>query len=307
MPVKIPSGLPAYDILAKENIFVMDQNRAETQDIRPLDIALLNLMPTKKATETQLMRLLGNSPLQVNMTLITTASYSPRNVEKEYLDAFYKTFDELKHRQFDGLVVTGAPIEHLEFEDVVYWKELVEIMDWAKENVYSTFFICWGAQAALYHYYGVKKVPLKKKLFGVFPHKVLDPLNKLMRGFDDIFYAPHSRHTTVTLESVSAVPELDILSVSDEAGFYLAASKDSRSVFSTGHSEYDALTLDTEYKRDLNLGLKIEMPINYYPDNNPEKTPAVTWRSHANILYTNWLNYFVYQETPYDISKIKHL
>ncbi len=307
MPVKIPNGLPAIEILSNENIFVMDASRADTQDIRPLSIAILNLMPTKKTTETQLMRVLGNSPLQVNVTLLRTASYESRHTDKEYLKTFYRTFDEVKNQQFDGLVITGAPVEKMEFEGVTYWNELVEVMDWAKENVFSTFYICWAAQAALYHFYGIKKHPLKQKLFGVFPHKPLNKNHKLLRGFDDTFFVPHSRHTEVRAADIKKEPRLELLSTSEEAGFYLAASRDGRQVFVTGHSEYDQRTLETEYRRDLDAGLPIEVPKNYYPDDNPAKPPRVLWRGHGNLLYANWLNYVVYQETPFDVEKIKEI
>ena len=304
MPVKIPDGLPAIEALAAENIFVMTQQRAITQDIRPLRIAILNLMPTKQATETQLLRLLGNTPLQVEITLLHTDSYISKNTERAYLDTFYRTFDEVKNEPFDGLVITGAPVEQLNFEDVRYWDELVKIMDWANENVFSTMFICWAAQAALHHYYGVEKQPLPAKLFGIFPHTVQSRGHKLLRGFDDVFYAPHSRHTTIRVADVANVPDLDILAVSDRAGLYLAASKDGSRVFVTGHSEYDVDTLEKEYLRDVQAGLPIEPPENYYEGNDVHAAPRLLWRAHGALLFANWLNYFVYQETPYDIGSI---
>ena len=307
MPVKIPAGLPAIEILSQENIFVMDSTRADTQDIRPLSIAILNLMPTKKATETQLMRLLGNTPLQVNITLLRTASYESRNTESEYLQTFYRTFDTIKNTQFDGLIVTGAPVEQMSFEDVAYWSELTEVMDWAKENVFSSFYICWAAQAALYRFYGIPKHPLEHKLFGVFPHVPLNPRHKLLRGFDDVFYVPHSRHTEVRRSDIEREPRLELLAASDTAGFYLAASTDGRSVFATGHSEYDPRTLETEYLRDQSAGLPIKPPENYYPDNDLTQPPRVSWRAHGNQLFGNWLNYFVYQETPFDVNRIKNI
>jgi homoserine O-succinyltransferase len=305
MPVKIPNGLPAYDILSSENIFVMTEERAVTQDIRPLRIAALNLMPTKTVTETQLLRLLGNTSLQVELVLLRTASYQPRNTDHNHLDAFYRTFDEVKDEQFDGLIITGAPVEQMPFEEVAYWKELTQVLDWATQNVFSTLFICWGAQAALYYYYGIDKQPLPKKLFGVYPHTVENRTHRLLRGFDDMFYAPHSRHTTVRLSEVQAHPALEVLATSEQAGLYLAASRDGRRVFVTGHGEYDRETLELEYKRDVAAGLPIEPPLNYYPDNDCTKPPRVTWRAHGNMLFGNWLNYFVYQETPYEVGRIR--
>lgn len=304
MPVKIPDTLPAAQTLTAENIFIMTDNRAAMQDIRPLKIAVFNLMPTKVATETQLLRLLGNTPLQVEVTLLRTASYEPKNTDKEHLVAFYKTFDEIKDMSFDGLIITGAPVEHMEFEDVTYWEELTKLMDWADKNVFSTFFICWAAQAALYYHYGINKHPLEEKMFGIFEHKKMSNTHKLLRGFDDIFYAPHSRHTAVDVEDVMKHEELDVLSVSDKAGLYLAASKDGKRVFAMGHSEYDPRTLETEYLRDKGLGKKIAVPCNYYPDDDETQPPCVRWRGHSNLLFANWLNYFVYQETPYNIENI---
>ena len=304
MPIKIPNGLPAVDALAQENIFVMTHQRAVSQRIRPLKIAIFNLMPTKQVTETQLIRLLANTPLQVEITLLRTGSYDPKNTERAYLNSFYRTIDEVKNEHFDGLVVTGAPVEKLNFEDVLYWGELVEVMEWADENVFSTLFICWAAQAALYHYYGIKKYPLSEKMFGVFEHRIRRRGNKLLRGFDDIFYAPHSRHTTIDLEAAEKVEDLEILATSDEAGLYLAASRDGSRIFVTGHSEYDADTLEREYLRDLNAGLPIHVPCNYYPNDDPSQPPVMRWRAHGAHLFANWLNYFVYQETPFDTDEI---
>lgn len=304
MPVKIPDGLPAGDILAAENIFVMTDKRASTQDIRPLRIAILNLMPTKETTETQFLRVLGNTSLQVEITLLRTASYESTHTGLEHLQDFYRTFDEVRNERFDGLVITGAPVEQMRFEDVAYWDELVEVMDWADSNVFSTIYICWAAQAGLHHFYGLQKHPLNEKIFGVFPHHVLAPRHKLMRGFDDNFCAPHSRHTTIDVDDVQAIADIDVLAASDEAGLYLCASKDGRRVFVTGHCEYDPDTLNREYERDIAKGMHILPPKNYFPNDDPTQPPLVTWRAHGNILYGNWLNYFVYQETPYDIQSI---
>ena len=297
MPVKIPASLPAAKILTDENIFVMDDTRAMMQDIRPLKIAILNLMPTKEVTETQLLRLLGNTPLQIEVTLLTMASHQSSNTAKEYLEAFYRTFDSVKNDKYDGLIITGAPVENLPFEEVDYWNELTRIMDWSKTHVFSTLHICWGSQAALWHHYGVGKHALEEKTFGVFSHKVLNPHHKLVRGFDEAFLAPHSRHTTIRREDIDKVGELEILAESDEAGVFLVASRDGRSIFVSGHAEYDADTLAREYNRDVARGLKIDVPKHYYPDDNPEHFPPVMWRAHANLLFVNWLNYFVYQET----------
>ena len=304
MPIQIPNDLPAAGILQNENIFVMNENRAMTQDIRPLEIVLLNLMPTKIATETQLSRLLGNTPLQVHLELMHTTSHKAKNVSQEHLLTFYKSFDELKHRKFDGMVITGAPVENLAFEDVDYWDELCKIMEWSKTNVHSTFHICWGAQAGLYYHYGVQKRPLNEKMFGVFPHTADYKRSILLRGFDDEFWVPHSRHTTVLREDIEAVPGLKIIASSEEAGVYAVMSKAGRHIFITGHSEYDAETLKTEYLRDKNLGLPIKVPKNYFPGDDDTKDPIVRWRSHANLLFSNWLNYFVYQTTPYDIMTV---
>ena len=305
MPIKIPNELPATQTLQRENIFVMTETRAITQDIRPLKIAILNLMPTKIATETQLARLLGNTPLQVEVELIHTTTHESKNTSKEHLISFYKSFDEIKNQKFDGLIITGAPVEQMEFEQVEYWDELCRIMEWSKTNVNSTFHICWGAQAGLYYHYGIKKYPLEKKLFGVFPHKVEYKNSILLRGFDDTFMVPHSRHTTVHREDIEKVPELKLAASSEEAGVYAIFTPEGRQIFITGHSEYDPDTLKNEYLRDKNQGLPIDIPKNYFPDDDDTKEPISTWRSHANLLYSNWLNYFVYQTTPYDIKTIK--
>ena len=304
MPIRIPDALPAAKTLTDENIFIMSEKRALSQDIRPLEILLLNLMPTKVATETQLARMLSNTPLQVNLELIHTATHRSKNTPEEYLLRFYKTFDEVSHRNFDGLIITGAPVEQLEFEQVEYWEELCRIMEWSKTHVYSTFHICWGAQAGLYYHYGIPKLPLKEKLFGVFPHRVERRSSMLMRGFDDVFLVPHSRHTTIDRREVEKHPELKILASSDKAGIYAMATEGGRQVFVTGHSEYDALTLKAEYDRDKALGLPIRVPENYFPNDDDTQAPPLTWRSHASLLYQNWLNYFVYQTTPYDIDEI---
>ncbi len=304
MPIKIPNELPATRVLEDENIFVMTETRAITQDIRPLRILLLNLMPTKIDTETQLSRLLSNTPLQVELYLMHTATHKSQNVSEEHLTSFYRTFSEYKDEYFDGMVITGAPVEKLEFEGVDYWEELCEIMEWSKSHVHSTFHICWGAQAGLYYHYGVRKHMLDKKLFGIFPHKADYVRSILLRGFDDVFPVPHSRHTTVLREDIEKVPELKILASSEEAGVYAISSKNGRQIFITGHSEYDRGTLEREYLRDKNAGLPIGVPKNYYPNDDDTKEPMVSWRSHANLLYSNWLNYFVYQTTPYDIKKV---
>ena len=305
MPIKIPNSLPATGVLESENIFVMTENRALSQDIRSLHILLLNLMPTKVVTETQLARVLGNTPLQVELELLQVSSHESKNVSQDLMLAFYKTFDEICEKRFDGMVITGAPVEHLPFEEVDYWEELCRIMEWSKTHVHSTFHICWGAQAGLYYHYGIPKVPLDHKLFGVFPHRVERKSSILFRGFDDVFMAPHSRHTTIRREDVEAVPALKILASSPEAGIYAMATDQGRQVFVTGHSEYDYDTLEKEYLRDKNAGLPIEIPKNYYPGDDDTQRPRVTWRGHANLLYSNWLNYFVYQNTPYDLNSIK--
>ena len=304
MPIKIPNDLPAVKTLNDENIFVMTETRAITQDIRPLKILLLNLMPKKIETETQLSRLLGNSPLQVDLEFIHTKSHKSKNTSAEHLFTFYKTFEDVKHRTFDGMIITGAPVEHMDFEEVEYWEELCEIMEWTKTHVHSTFHICWGAQAGLYYHYGINKQQLNKKLFGVFSHKVDYKKSILFRGFDDNFMDPQSRHTTVLAEDIKKVKELKILASSDEAGVYAVSTKGGKQIFITGHSEYDRDTLANEYFRDLNEGKPIEIPKNYFPEDNPQNEPIVTWRSHANLLFSNWLNYFVYQTTPYDIKEI---
>jgi len=304
VPIQIPNDLPAAEILQNENIFVMKQTRAETQQIRPLEIVLLNLMPTKIVTETQLSRMLGNTPLQVHLELMMLSSHKPKNTPEEHLLAFYKTFDELKDRKFDGMVITGAPVENMPFEQVNYWKELTEIMEWSKDHVHSTFHICWGAQAGLYYHYGIQKKSLPEKLFGVFPHKADYKHAILLRGFDDEFWVPHSRHTTIDRADIEAIPDLKILASSDEAGVYILMNKEGRQIFVTGHSEYDPDTLEREYLRDKYLGLPIQVPKNYYPDDDDSKPPIVRWRGHGNLLYSNWLNYFVYQTTPYNIMSV---
>jgi len=304
VPIQIPNDLPAAGVLQQENIFVMTEDRAITQDIRPLEIVLLNLMPTKIITETQLTRVLGNTPLQVHLELMHTSTHVSKNTSQEHLLTFYKSFSELKHRKFDGMVITGAPVENMPFEEVDYWPELCEIMEWSKTNVHSTFHICWGAQAGLYYHYGIPKYPLPEKIFGVFEHTVDYKRSILHRGFDDVFWAPHSRHTTVLREDIEAIPELKILSSSPRAGVYALMNNKGRQIFVTGHSEYDADTLQREYLRDKNLGLPIRIPENYFPGDDDAKAPIVRWRSHANLLFSNWLNYFVYQTTPYDIMSI---
>lgn len=307
MPIKIPNDLPAVKTLYDENIFVMTETRAITQDIRPLHILLLNLMPKKIETETQLVRLLGNTPLQIELEFIRTNSYQSKNTSNEHLIAFYKTFDDIKQRNFDGLVITGAPVEQMEFEEVDYWPELCEIMEWSKTHVHSTFHICWGAQAGLYYHYGVKKIPLDKKMFGVFPHRADYKRSMLFRGFDDVFMVPHSRHTTISREDIESRKELKILASSEEAGIYAVYAREYRQIFITGHSEYDAGTLKNEYLRDIGEGKHIDMPKNYFPNDDPAREPIVSWRSHANLLYSNWLNYFVYQTTPYSLTNMREV
>lgn len=304
MPINIDDRLPAKKILQAENIFVMSKSRANAQDIRPLNILILNLMPTKIATETQILRLLGNSPLQLEIELLRPTGRVQKNTPEEHLLEFYKTFGEIKNKKFDGLVITGAPIEQLEFAEVDYWDELVEVMDWAKHNVYSTLYLCWGAQAGLFHHFGVPKHALAAKLFGIYPHRVLKRKAKLMRGFDDSFFAPHSRYTEVRAEDIAKVRELQILSDSPEAGVYIVASRDGRHVFVTGHSEYDQETLGQEYERDIAKGVDAQIPNRYFPNDKPGIMPTVNWRAHANALYTNWLNYYVYQETPFEVETI---
>ena len=305
MPIKIPNNLPAAEVLHQENIFIMPEDRAVSQDIRPLQILLLNLMPKKIQTETQLSRLLGNTPLQIELELIVTKTHQSANTPAEHLQAFYKTFDDVKHRTLDGMIITGAPVENMPFEEVDYWQELCEIMEWTKTHVHSTFHICWGAQAGLYYHYGIQKQPLPEKMFGIFPHTVEYRNSILFRGFDDTFYVPHSRHTTVAREDIEAVPELRILSSSEEAGVYAVFTRGGRQIFIMGHSEYDADTLNQEYVRDVNAGKPIKIPKNYFPNDDPSQPPRVIWRAHANLLYSNWLNYFVYQTTPYDIGAIR--
>ena len=305
MPVKIPDSLPATKVLTEENIFVMTEKRAASQDIRPLKIAILNLMPIKITTETQILRLLGNSPLQVEVTLLQTASYKSSNTSSKHLSAFYSTFDEIKNEKYDGLIITGAPVEQMEFTEVEYWGELKEIMEWSKHNVFSTLHICWASQAGLFYHYGIKKHAVEKKIFGVFEHDILEEHNKLLRGFDDGFKAPHSRHTQVMSTDILSCPQLKLLAHSKEAGVLIAESIDGRNVFVSGHLEYDALTLDAEYRRDMDKGLEIEIPKNYYPNDDITQIPKLTWRAHANLLFANWLNYYVYQETPYDLNSIE--
>ena len=302
MPIKIPGDLPAFQILENENIFVMDQDRATTQDIRPLKIAIMNLMPTKIVTETQLLRLVGNTPIQVDVTLLQSDTHDCKNTDQAHLDTFYKTFSDVKHEYFDGLIITGAPIETLPFEEVDYWDELVEIMDWSLTHVYSTLHICWGAQAALYHHYGVPKHNLDHKLFGVFEHHLEEKYIPLFRGFDDVFYVPHSRHSEVRREDIETVPELSMMAMSDDAGVYIVTAREGRQIFITGHSEYDWDTLKKEYDRDVSQGKPINVPNNYYPGDDPTQKPIVRWRGHSNLLFFNWLNYYVYQATPYDLD-----
>lgn len=305
MPIKIPNQLPATETLTRENIFVMTETRAITQDIRPLQILLLNLMPTKVDTETQLARVLGNTPLQIELELIAPTGHVSKNTSAEHMLAFYKTFDEVKERTFDGLVITGAPVENLPFEEVDYWPELCRIMDWSRTHVHSTLHICWGAQAGLYHHYGIPKRQLPQKLFGVFEHTVEDPNFILFRGFDDRFQVPHSRHTTVDRADIEAVPELKVLAASPEAGVYAVKTDGGRQIFLMGHAEYDRDTLKKEYLRDVAAGADIQLPKHYFPNDDPAQTPVVTWRSCANLLYSNWLNYNVYQTAPYDIRDIQ--
>ena len=305
MPIKVPNGLPAVKTLKDENIFVMTHKRAAKQDIRPLKILLLNLMPKKIETETQFARLLGNTPLQVEMEMMYTTSHKSKNTSEEHLLAFYKTFDDIKDNKYDGMIITGAPVENMEFEEVEYWDELCEIMEWSKSHVTSTFHICWGAQAGLYYHYGIQKHPLPKKCFGVYPHKVDYKRSILFRGFDDTFMAPQSRHTTVYAEEIKKVKGLKILASSKETGVYAVSTSKGKQIFVTGHSEYDKDTLKNEYLRDKDKGLEIDIPKNYFPNDDPSKEPIVSWRAHANLLFSNWLNYFVYQTTPYDIETIE--
>ncbi|WP_308617665.1 homoserine O-succinyltransferase [uncultured Eubacterium sp.] len=304
MPIRIDNELPAKQRLEIENIFVMSNMRADTQDIRPLKILILNLMPTKLETETQLLRLLSNSPLQVDVEFLQVATHEAKNVSKSHMDKFYETYDDVKNKKYDGMIITGAPVEQMEFEEVDYWDELCKIMEWSKTNVYSTFHICWGAQAGLYYHYGIKKYPTKKKIFGIFPHQCLDETHPLMRGLDDIYYAPHSRHTEIKTQDIAQVKDLQILSYSELAGIHIVADMECRKFFVTGHSEYDRDTLAREYFRDKEKGLDIDVPYNYFPNDDVNATPQMEWKSTANILFNNWLNYFVYQKTPYDLNTL---
>lgn len=304
MPLNLPDGLPAIDLLREENIFVIDQTRAEHQDIRPLKIVILNLMPLKIATETDLLRLLSNTPLQIEIDFLQIEGHTPKNTSKDHLNAFYQTFSQIRKKRFDGMIITGAPVEHLPFEEVDYWGEICEIFDWAEKNVTSTMYICWASQAGLFHHYGIPKYPLKKKMFGVFDHRVTDKKIPLFRGFDDTFRAPHSRHTELRAKDFVNAPKVRILSESKDAGVYMVISENGKQIFVTGHPEYSLRTLDREYKRDSEKGLPIDVPKNYYAENDPEKRPVLSWRSHANLLFMNWLNYYVYQETPYDLKDI---
>lgn len=307
MPLNLPDKLPAIDLLKEENIFVIDTSRASTQDIRPLKIVILNLMPLKITTETDLIRLLSNSPLQIEVSFMKLKSHTSKNTPIEHMKAFYRDFELMRDEKFDGMIITGAPVEHLDFEEVNYWGEIKEIFDWTRTHVTSTLYICWAAQAGLYHHYGIPKYPLDKKMFGIFEHHICEGMNKLpiFRGFDDVFFVPHSRHTEVRREDIEKHPELTIISESDDSGVHIVMARGGREFYVTGHSEYSPYTLDTEYRRDLGKGLPIDMPKNYYRDNDPEKGPLVRWRSTANLLFSNWLNYYVYQETPYDINQIK--
>jgi len=304
MPIKIPDQLPSTNILESENIFVMTSLRATHQDIRPLRLLILNLMPTKIVTETQLLRKLSNTPLQIEIEFLQTISHVSKNVDPEHLSSFYTSFDDVRDRHYDGMIITGAPVENFEFEDVDYWHELCDIMEWTSQHVHSTLHICWGAQAALYYHYGIKKYPLRSKLSGVFSHIVLKPQSPLFRGFDDVFHMPHSRYTCVMEPDILAVTDLELLSVSDDAGVFAAKSSDNRRVFITGHPEYDADTLALEYFRDMEKGLSAEIPKNYFPGDDPTADPLVFWRAHAQLMYSNWLNYYVYQSTPYDIKRV---
>ncbi len=304
MPIRIPNGLPAFKTLLRENIFVMQSDRASGQDIRPLKIGIVNLMPTKIETETQLLRLLSNTPLQVDITLIYTETHLPKNTTWEHLQNFYTTFDKVREQYFDGIFITGAPVEKLEFEEVNYWTELCHIMEWSKSHSFCTVHICWGAFAGLYYHYGINKKPLPKKLFGVFPHKVEVANHPLLKGFDDVFFVPHSRHTEIDTADIELCPKLTVLASSDEAGAYIIADGSNRQIFITGHAEYDRDTLKNEYLRDKEKGLEIEVPKNYFPYDDPSLTPLITWRGHASLMYSNWLNFCVYQETPYDLNDL---
>jgi homoserine O-succinyltransferase len=304
MPIKIQDSLPAQAILENENIFVMTEYRAMHQDIRPLNVLILNLMPNKEITETQLLRKLSNSPLQVNVELLQTQSYTPTHVDASHLDSFYTTFDKVKNRKFDGMIITGAPLDYVKFEDVAYWKEMCEIFEWTKTHVHCTFFLCWACFAALYYFYGLERFDREEKLSGVYAHRVLKPTSPLFRGFDDIFYAPHSRAMGITKEKIESVPELELMAYSDEAGVSIVKTEDSRRFFVGLHAEYDADTLANEYYRDLNKGMNPKIPVNYFPDDDPTKKPIVNWRAAGQLLYTNWLNYYVYQATPYNVENI---
>ncbi len=305
MPLNLPDGLPAIDLLMKENIFVMNESRASHQDIRPLRIIILNLMPLKIATETDLLRLLSNSPIQIEIDFLQIEGHVSKNTSMDHLNTFYHTFSEIKENKYDGMIITGAPVEHLPFEEVDYWEEICQIFDWADHHVTSTMFICWAAQAGLHHHFGVPKYPLTKKMFGVFDHHCSDKKLPIFRGFDDLFRAPHSRHTEILADDVVKIPEVDLISYSDEAGVYMVMANQGKQLFITGHPEYSRGTLDREYKRDFEKGLPIDLPKNYYKENNPLNDPELSWRSHANLLFLNWLNYYVYQETPYDLHEIK--
>lgn len=309
MPIKIPNNLPAVDILAKENIFVMKESRALSQDIRPLKFVIVNLMPTKIETETQLLRLISNTPLQIEVTLLKMDTYKSKNVSEEHMETFYKTFDDIKDERFDGMIITGAPIETLDFEDVIYWEEIMKIMEWSKKHVFSVLHICWGAQAGLYYHYGIKKYQLNKKIFGIFPIKLEERYenNELFRGFDEIFNMPHSRHTKIEENDILKETELEILAKSDEAGVSIIRSKDKRKIFLTGHLEYDRFTLAKEYERDISQNKKIDVPFNYYPEDDPTKKPIFNWKAHANLLFVNWINHYVYQETPYNLEELENL
>lgn len=304
MPIKIPASLPANSVLQRENIFVMDEERADHQDIRPLKIAILNLMPKKVETETQMLRLLSNTPLQIDLELLQMRSHVSRNTDDDHLFRYYKTLDDVKDQRFDGLIITGAPVEQMPFEEVDYWSELCQVFEWSKTNVYSTFHICWGAQAGLYYHYGIPKYDLPEKMFGIFPHMVEQPFHQLLRGFDELFYVPHSRHTEVREEDILKHPELEILTRSEESGVHIVADRSGRQFFVTGHSEYDRDTLAAEYFRDLEKGLPIRIPAHYFEDDDPKKSPKFIWRGHANLLFVNWLNYFVYQQTPFNLEEM---
>ncbi len=304
MPIKIPASLPANSVLQRENIFVMDEERADHQDIRPLKIAILNLMPKKVETETQMLRLLSNTPLQIDLELLQMRSHVSRNTDDDHLFRYYKTLDDVKGQRFDGLIITGAPVEQMPFEEVDYWSELCQVFEWSKTNVYSTFHICWGAQAGLYYHYGIPKYDLPEKMFGIFPHTVEQPFHQLLRGFDELFYVPHSRHTEVRAEDILKHPELEILTRSEESGVHIVADRSGRQFFVTGHSEYDRDTLAAEYFRDLKKGLPIRIPAHYFEDDDPKKSPKFIWRGHANLLFVNWLNYFVYQQTPFNLEEM---